>query len=170
MKTAKFFKRALLPISAFCAVVVIHYLWLALFPATDPAQNEWVTVESVENISWFGNYIKAQDYFLTFAYAYSIAFAVWSIRRYKESRGARTLGAAIGGITFSGLLAFFGCYLVGCCGSPMLVVWLNLLGAKFLPFAKPLMAAITFISVTIAWALISRRKQCSDTSCGCQER
>jgi hypothetical protein len=36
---------------------------------------------------------------------------------------------AIGGFSLTGFLVATGCFLVGCCGSPMLVVYLNLFGA-----------------------------------------
>ena len=38
----------------------------------------------------------------------------------------------MGGITLSGFLAVAGCYLLGCCGSPMLAVYMSLFGVSFL--------------------------------------
>jgi hypothetical protein len=60
-------------------------------------------------------------------------------------------------VTFSGFLAVAGCFLLGCCGSPMLAVYLSLFGAGFLPFAKPLVAALTTLSILGAWCWVSRR-------------
>jgi len=41
-----------------------------------------------------------------------------------------TAGAAGGGVTLLGALMAGGCFLIGCCGSPMLAVYLSLFGAK----------------------------------------
>ncbi len=57
---------------------------------------------------------------------------------------------AVGGITLSGFLVAAGCFLVGCCGSPMLGVYLSLFGARFLPLAKPLIAAVTTLMIAAA--------------------
>src|SRR5208283_3790556 len=48
-------------------------------------------------------------------------------------------GAAAGGLTLLGALMAGGCFLIGCCGSPMLAVYLSLFGAKALGLGKPLM-------------------------------
>ena len=66
---------------------------------------------------------------------------------------------AVGGVTFSGILAVAGCFLIGCCGSPMFVVWLNIFGAAFIPFAKPFIALVTTISITAAWVWMYKRNQ-----------
>ena len=44
-------------------------------------------------------------------------------------------------------MAVAGCFLVGCCGSPMLGVYLSLFGAAFLPFAKPLAAGLSTLLI-----------------------
>jgi hypothetical protein len=59
-------------------------------------------------------------------------------------------------------LALAGCFLVGCCGSPMLVVYLSLFGAWFLPLAKPLVAVVTTISIAAAWWWMRRKQALSD--------
>ena len=75
--------------------------------------------------------------------------------RFERSYGAaRTL--AIGGVTLSGFLAVAGCFLLGCCGSPMLAVYLSLFGASFLPFARPLVAGVTTITIIVGWFWMNR--------------
>lgn len=73
---------------------------------------------------------------------------------------------ALGGATFSGLLAVSACFLVGCCGSPMLVVWINIFGAAFNPFAKPFIALLTTATIAAAWVWMSRRRGESTGRCG----
>lgn len=160
--------RSALPATVFLAVGMAHYLYLGSFPDEDPAQARWIAVPSPAT-SWWTRYVETQSYWLGLSYAMSLTFAVVALQRYRERRlcGARNL--AIGGITFSGFLAVAGCYLVGCCGSPMLIVYLNFFGASFLPLAKPLMAGVTALSLGLAWwwMLRAERRATSNASCDC---
>ena len=54
-----------------------------------------------------------------------------------------SLAASAGGLTLSGILAASVCFLTGCCGSPMLPLYLGLLGPNFLGVTNPLTLAIT---------------------------
>jgi len=146
----------IIPIGVFAAVFASHYLWLGLYPEQNPQQSQWFALP--EENSWFDNYIEGANYWLGYSYGLSAAFAAAAFRNYLNSpcRTAKTF--AIGGVTFTGMLAFAGCFLIGCCGSPMLVVWLNLFGAAFIPFAKPGMALVTTISIAAAWFWMFRRK------------
>jgi hypothetical protein len=153
--SARRIRRALLPIGAFFLVFSIHYLWLVIFPEQDPAQAKWVVLP--QETSHLRNYIETQSYWLGYAYSLSIAFATVVLRRYRESRCGISRNLAVGGVTFSGLLVASGCFLIGCCGSPMLVVWLNLFGVKFLPLAKPFVAFLTTITLGAAWWWMERR-------------
>jgi hypothetical protein len=58
----------------------------------------------------------------------------------------------------SGFLAVAGCYLLGCCGSPMLAVYVSVFGAHFLPLTKPLVAVITVLSIVVAWWWMNRAR------------
>lgn len=148
-------KSIVLPCLAFLATFAAHFVWCGLFPEVDPAQAKWVLVP-VER-SWWALYLESGNYWLGYAYALSIAFVVMASRRYLLTRCRASGKLAIGGITMTGGLAVFGCFLLGCCGSPMLVVWINLFGAGFLPLAKPLVALITTLSLAIAWVWMHRR-------------
>lgn len=164
-KMIRFFRRAVLPVTVFVAVVCVHYLWLGLFPEGGNARAQWALPEDMPASSWWQSYVETQSYFLGFSYAVSLAFAAWALRRYREEKLCGSRSLAIGGISFSGFLAVTGCYLLGCCGSPMLVVYLNLFGASFLPLARPLVASLTLLSVAAAaWWLIhrSRRQVCCE--------
>lgn len=172
-KTAKIFRRAALPVTVFVVVVLVHFCWLNVFPEQNPAQSRWATVLPVEEPSWINRYVEGQNYWLGYSYALSLAFAAVAFRRYREKNSISAKTLAFGGITFSGFIAFAGCFLLGCCGSPMLAVYLSLFGAGFLPLAKPLIAVLTTVFVGTSWWWMSRSKPgdqlCKDSGeiCSC---
>jgi len=179
MKTFPTIRRLLLPALVFVAVGLIHFVWLGVFPARDPAQAGWQTVGAAENSSWLSHYSETQSYWLGYSYALSLAFAAVALRRYREQRMCAARNLAVGGITLTGVLAFTGCFLVGCCGSPMLGVYLSLFGASFLPWAKPLVAGLTTVMITASywwmWSHSPKTKSCepcctpsSDNVSGCK--
>lgn len=171
-------RRALLPLSVFAATVVVHFLWVSVFPETDPVQSQWLDVRPTTEQSWLRTYIQTQDYWMGYSYAISLAFAAIAFRQWREQRRCTTRNLAIGGLTLSGFLAVAGCFLIGCCGSPMLVVYLNLFGAAFLPFAKPMVAGITTLMIAGMVFWMSRRGRlsaesgnhmaCTEPECGCE--
>lgn len=144
-----------LPLLAFTATLVFHYVFLGFFPEQDPSQAGWAVLPAEE--SWLSRYVAAQNYWIGYSYALCLAFVTAASRHYWRTRCGASGGIALGGLGFSGALAVAGCFLIGCCGSPMLIVWLNLFGAAFLPLAKPLMAVITTVSVGAAWLWLRRK-------------
>lgn len=162
-------RRWLVPASVFIAIWAGHFVWCGLFPEKcDAAAGQTCAGEQCSEEacaaptpppSWMAAYIGGQHEYLGFSYAASLTFATVAFRRYRERRHCADRNLAIGGITISGVLAVAGCFLVGCCGSPMLVVWLNLFGAKFLPFAKPLMAGVTVASLGVTWWWMQRHER-----------
>ena len=162
--------RALLPASAFIATVMVAIAWAALFPDEPAEQSRWIAAP--DGLSWWQTYMAAGNYWITLSQALSIAFAAVALRRWHERRSPNARRMALGGVTFSGLLAAGACFLVGCCGSPMLTVWASLLGASFLPAAKPLLALLTVGMLAGAWWSMERRDRrarSSEASCapGC---
>ena len=161
------FRRALLPLLVFLAAIATHYVWTGLFPESDPAQDRWASVGATET-SWLRYYLETQSYWLGYSYALALGFAAVALRRYREQRLCAARNLAIGGVTLSGFLAVAGCFLLGCCGSPMLAVYLGLFGASFLPFAKPLVAALTTASIIAGWVWMKRQERnaaCADETC-----
>ena len=147
-------RRAVMPLCVFAAVIAMHFLWLGIFPEQDPAQARWAV--DVPRGSWLTRYVEAGDYWLGFSYGLSLGFAAIALRRYREGRFCAARNVAIGSVTFSGALSVVGCYLLGCCGSPMLAVYLSLFGAAFVPLAKPLIAGLTLLSVLLGWWWMNR--------------
>ena len=143
-----------LPAAAFVAAAAAHFVWLGAFPESDPEQSRWVLLPSQE--SWGTRYREAGAYWMGFSYGLASAFAAAAVRRFVRERSCASRRMAVGGMTFTGGLAAAGCFLVGCCGSPMLAVWLGLFGAAFLPFAKPLVAVATTVTVGVGWWMVAR--------------
>jgi len=156
-------QRAILPITVFIIVLIVHLVWLWMFPEQDAVQSRWVAVE-IER-SPLELYVENQSYFLGYSYALALSFTAVAFRNYRERQCCTGKKFAFGGLTFSGILAVAGCYLMGCCGSPMLAVYLSLFGSSFLNFAKPLVALVTTLSVAISWWWIRKGRPGNLQSC-----
>lgn len=160
-------KRALLPAAVFLGVLAAHFVWMGLFPEANPAQGRWAAVAQPVRAPWLDSYLATGSVWLGLSYGLALAFAATSFRTYREERQCLSRNAAIGGVTLSGVAAVAGCFLVGCCGSPMLGVYLGLFGAKVLPFTKPFIAVLTALSVLASWAWMkyARRQSVSLPLC-----
>jgi len=118
----------------------------------------------------FSSYLQAQDYYMGFSYALGAAFAAWAFLKCLRVRQAALAAGAAGSVTLVGVLMGAGCFLVGCCGSPMLGVYAGIFGAKALGVGKPLMAFVTVLSVGGGYLYLSRRLAivaCSHSDCRC---
>jgi hypothetical protein len=154
---------------AFVGVYAAHAFYVSRIVAT-PMEG-WANSEIMNSgFLGLGPYLQGQDYFTGFSYALGAAFAAWAIGRFLRSRRAAMAAGAAGSITFVGVLMAAGCFMIGCCGSPMLGVYLGIFGAKALGIGKPLMALVSLISVGIGYLYLSRRARqgiCLDSSCAC---
>lgn len=146
--------RIFLPASVFLAVLVIHFLWTGNSPYEE-TQVQWVEIDN--NITWWQKYINSQDYYLGFSYAISFAFTAIAFRNYRERSFCDSSKFAFGGLSFSGGLAVAGCFLVGCCGSPMLVVYSSLFGMKYASMAKPFIAGFTALIIGLSWFWMNKK-------------
>src|SRR5512135_1288617 len=108
-----------LVVSAFVAVYIAHAFYLCRLVAT--RMEGWANSEIMDSgFLGLGPYFQGQDYYTGFSYALGAAFAVWAIGRYLRARQAAMVAGALGSITFVGVLMAAGCFLIGCCGSPLL--------------------------------------------------
>jgi hypothetical protein len=163
--------RKLLPAAVFLAVFVAHALYSGFWAALSPTgwADSDVSASAAGPLGLWA-YWRGQDYFVGFSYALGAAFASWALSRcitFNQGSSA-AVGAAVGGITLVSVLMAAGCFLIGCCGSPMLAVYLALFGAKVMGLGKPLTALITLISVSCGyWCLLRRsgRGECVDACC-----
>ncbi len=157
-----------LPLLVFLGVYGSHAYYLSHIVAA-PTKG-WANSEIMNTgLLGLGPYLQAQDYYTGFSYALGAAFVAWAIGRFLRFRQAAMAAGAAGSITFVGVLMAAGCFMIGCCGSPMLGVYLGIFGAKTLGAGKPLMALVSLVSVGIGYWYLSRRakKICLERSCAC---
>jgi hypothetical protein len=153
----------------FVGVYAAHTFYVSRI-ATTPMEG-WANSEMMNTgFLGLGAYLQGQDYYTGFSYALGAAFGAWAIGRFLRSRQAAMAAGAAGSITFVGVLMAAGCFMIGCCGSPMLGVYLGIFGAKVLGVGKPLMALVSLVSVGVGYWYLSRRAKkeiCLDSSCAC---
>ena len=157
-------RKIVYPLIAFILVFLLHVIY-SIGKAAQVSQR-WV---QVENISGRSLYFNRQEFLLGFSYALAGAFAVYALLKFIENRKSGAAGL-VGGVTLTGILYVGGCFLLGCCGSPMLAVYLGLFGSSFLGFAKPLVALMTTLSVVIGYFWIEKKsKKCCEADQKCCE-
>ena len=155
-----------LPLGSFLLVFVLHALYVRHL--STPVSGGWADAVADNSARGFGPYLQTQDYFLGFSYALGTAFSIWAVVRFLRQRERSRARGAVGSVTLMGLLMAGGCFMIGCCGSPMLGVYLSLFGAKALGVGKPLMAVIALLSTGCGYVILSRRfakDSCGDKCC-----
>lgn len=148
-------KNILIFISCFVIVFMLHLSYFKL------------TEERCGSMGWFQRYVKEENYFLGISYALSFSFMAFAFLKYKENRKI-ALKAGVG----SGLLAvflWFSCFFFGCCGSPMIIVYLNLFGLSALKIPKVILLLMTVVFVGIAYILLMRKTSCCNNGKPCKE-
>jgi tetrahydromethanopterin S-methyltransferase subunit A len=125
----------------------------------------WMQVGSASPLT---QYLQRHDYLLGLSYALVGAFTIFAWLYAREQRCVGATGV-LGGVTVAGVLYFGGCWLLGCCGSPLLPVYLSLFGSTFLGFTKPLILLVTVVSVALGMLWIVKRSKrgrgCGDPKC-----
>lgn len=130
-------KNILVPLAAFIIVIALHLLYFKM------------TEESCESIGWIQRYVGEREIFLGVSYALSAAFIAFSFLKFKEGRKGALKAAGAGG--FFALILWVLCFLSGCCGSPMLIVYLNLFGVSILKIPKIALLFMTVAFITIGY-------------------
>ena len=153
--------RTAIPFAVFALVLCVHIAWLTYGRSAGP----WASFTPDEGSAAGNSYLAGGRVWLGLSYAAAAAFAAFCLTRLYEYRKSGLAGAA-GGLGLLGFLYIGGCFLIGCCGSPMLGVYLALLGPRFLGLAGPLVLAITLSSVLMGYIYITRR---TGSGCGCEE-
>lgn len=113
---------------------------------------------------YISQYFRNNDYLIGASYALAVGFSIYAILRFADTRRRTGLTGILGGITITGALYVGGCFLLGCCGSPMLAVYLSLFGSWFLGFTKPLTFILTLSSVLFGFFWIERKSK-AETKC-----
>ena len=164
--------RRFIPAVIFAAIFVAHALYVGACAASIPSGwSDFGMSAKATGPLGLGAYCRGQDYFIGFSYALGASFAAWALTRCISFRQARvaTGGAAVGGITLVGVLMAGGCFLIGCCGSPMLAVYVSLFGSRALGVGKPLTALVTLVSVSCGYWCLSRRLDHGGVCCSSAE-
>ncbi len=159
MSPARLLRARLLPLVGFLTAVVIHATW-SLLHATRAAV--WADAPAPAN-GPLRDYVLSGDLLLGLSYGAATALALYGVSKMAANRRAGAAGA-VGGLSLGAVIAIAGCFLVGCCGSPMLAVWAGLFGAHALGGGKFVTAGLTFASVGIGWWWLKR--SCPGECCG----
>lgn len=146
-------KKIIYAIASFFIILSVHFAY-SLWQIIETA-NRW---KQTRDINPFIQYFERQDFFLGLSYALTAAFTAYAITNFLEKR-KRGIAGTVGGFTLAGILYLAGCFLTGCCGSPMLAVYLSLLGSSIAGFAKPITAGLTTMSVIFGFVWISRNNK-----------
>ncbi len=158
-----------MPALVFLLTLGAHYAWFVKTGSSPSETAASCCGGACETaVPGVAEYLKTQTYLLGYSVALSLSFASIAIRQFIHQRSKVAQGAAFGVISASAVLGFAGCYLTGCCGSPMLGVYVGLLGPTFLPFAKPLLAVITTVSILFSARALLKSKGDAKADC-CEE-
>lgn len=165
-------KKILLSLSAFALVLTLHASYFVV--QGNKLAERWAMTNETNYLEL---YVERSEYLIGASYALAIGFSVYALLRFLESRKAGLAGL-VGGVTLTGVLYIAGCFLLGCCGSPMLAVYLTLFGSSFLGFTKPLTFGLTLAAVAVGYFWMSSKGGCasgaqkkisSATECDCEE-
>lgn len=148
--------RKVLPVVAGLFVFGAHIAWYVLFP--EPNASGWANVMPSFSDS-MQMYIARGTYWLGASYAVSAAFTAYALLIFRENRRKAAAGA-VGGLAAMGALYAVGCFALGCCGSPMLPLYVSLLGGKIAGLGGPLMFGLTLLSVGIGFLILGRKARC----------
>ena len=141
----------------FCLVFVGHFLYTTRSLSGTTSDDTWAVYEYDQPVeSRLVLYMEPGEYWLGFSFSLAGTFAVFCfLRILKMCRAA--LAASTGGLTLSGILWAAICFLTGCCGSPMLPLYLGLFGPKFLNITKPLTFVVTLLSIVAGYVWMIKR-------------
>ena len=128
-------------ITVFC-IHVAFFVWRSSAHA-----NQWL--QTGDEINVMRLYFSQQHFFMGLSYSLAAAFTVYAFFSFIANKKSG-MGGVIGSVTLTGFLYFGGCFLVGCCGSPMLPIYLGLFGSSFLGFTKPIVFGVTLVSVILS--------------------
>ena len=143
--------------SVFIAIFATHFFYTTRNISITDSSGEWAAYDFEKpEESRLNRYIAPGEYWLGLSYSIAGAFVVVALMRAVTMR-REALAASAGGIALGGLLWASGCFLVGCCGSPMLPIYMGLLGPKFLEVTKPMTFVLTIISIIIGYRVMIKR-------------
>ncbi len=144
-------KRFFLPVTGFFAALFIHASY-TIFGNARLAER-WATLT---NPNYMALYFSNGEYLIGVSYALAVGFSIYALVRFIGNQN-KGIAGLLGGMTLTGILYVGGCFLLGCCGSPMLAVYLTLFGSTFLGFTKLLTFALTLASIIVGYIWLERK-------------
>lgn len=138
------------------AVLLGHFSYATRTVTTSEETGSWANYQfdQPQESRWI-RYRASGDVWLGLSYALVSGFAVFCFVRIVElRRGA--LASSAGGLSLTAILWAGICFLTGCCGSPMLPVYLGLFGPKFMGVTKPLTFGLSLLSIAVGYAWMLR--------------
>lgn len=145
---------------AFSLFLLGHILYATQGTGAVADGGAWASFEFDEpEPSRLARYVESGNVWLGLSYGLSGAFAAFCFARILRLR-RESVAAAAGGLTLSGVLWAGVCFMTGCCGSPMLPLYLGLFGPRFVSITKPLTFGLTLLSILVgyAWMLKTAEK------------
>ncbi len=146
------------PILVFILILGAHAWW----HLAGQQQGEWAGFKPDQADGGQVSYLTEGEVWLGLSCAAAGAFAAFCLMRIYRHRKRAVAGAA-GGLALTGFLYAAGCFLLGCCGSPMLAVYIGLFGPRFARVSGPLVFIITLASLAFGFFWLMRKKpgQCA---------
>ncbi len=126
----------------------------------------WADMPALSLADLFEKYYADSEYIIGLSVACSFAFAAFVLQRtFLQTQMKLATVTGVSGL--STFMAVFGCFLVGCCGSPMLAVYVSIFGAAFAPLAKWLTLTVTLTSIGLGYWWIRRNEKKCLSDCAC---
>lgn len=115
-------------------------------------------------------YGRERLYLMGLSYGMALGFTAYAAMRSLRTPRQGVAGV-IGGLSLTGFLATAGCFLLGCCGSPMLTIYIALFGSALAGFKDVVVFLLTAASVAVGLVWMHRRRPaggaCCAPGCGC---
>lgn len=145
-------RRAFL-ITAFIGAIALHLIYSVFLKGSGCGPQPTVL-----------SYITNGDVFIGLSLAVGVLFTCCCLRRYFYTRSRGAVAGAVGGTAAITGVAAAGCFLTGCCGSPMLIVYAGILGFQGGEIPKWGIAMVTVILTGSSWWWLTRTGKCSCTN------
>jgi len=144
--------KKIIPFAVFTLVFLIEVLYFKIFMMHS-------------NPRWWTFYIRLQHYFISFSIALAFAYGAYAFFRMR----GRSKGAVAG----SAVIAFL-VWFTSCCGAPMLIIILGILGISVgsttLPPLATSVMTLVFVSLGMIWLMrqkVGAKLVCE--TCGAEE-